>query len=101
LKSAAGPGAPGFQGRFNAHLVEEDAYARELSKYIHLNPVRPKDKRKPVPPKLKRELTRYRWSSHRVYAGLGKEPVAATVSFRRSVLLFAIRPSSLQSTMPC
>jgi REP element-mobilizing transposase RayT len=41
-----------FQGRFKAHLVEEDAYARELIKYIHLNPIRPKDKRKPVPVEL-------------------------------------------------
>jgi REP element-mobilizing transposase RayT len=60
-----------YQGRFKAHLVEEDAYARELIKYIHLNPVRPKDKRKPVPTKRKRELTSYRWSTHRAYAGLG------------------------------
>ena len=50
-----------FQGRYKAHVVEEDAYARELIKYIHLNPVRPKDKRKPVPPELKRELASYRW----------------------------------------
>jgi hypothetical protein len=46
-----------YQGRFKAHLVEEDAYTRKLIKYIHLNPVRPKDKRKPVPPERKRELT--------------------------------------------
>ena len=45
-----------FQGRFKAHLVEEDAYARELIKYMHLNPVRPKDKRKPIPPELMGEL---------------------------------------------
>jgi REP element-mobilizing transposase RayT len=61
-----------YQGRFKAHLVEEDAYARELIKYIHLNPVRPKDKRKPVPPERKRELTSYRWSTHRAYARLGR-----------------------------
>ncbi len=62
-----------FQGRFKAHLVEEDAYARELLKYIHLNPVRPKDKRKPIPKEFRRELTSYQWSSHRAYAGLAKE----------------------------
>ena len=28
-----------FQGRFKAHLVEADLYARQLVKYIHLNPV--------------------------------------------------------------
>ena len=66
-----------FQGRFKAHLVEADGYARELIKYIHVNPVRPKNKRRPVPVQLRAELSRYRWSSHRVYAGLGnaKPPV--------------------------
>jgi REP element-mobilizing transposase RayT len=29
-----------FQGRYNAILVEADSYALELSRYIHLNPVR-------------------------------------------------------------
>ncbi len=29
------------EGRFKAHLVEEDAYARELIKTIHLNPLVP------------------------------------------------------------
>ena len=61
-----------FQGRFKAHLVEEDVYARELIKYIHLNPVRPRNKRKPIPSDRKGALTRYRWSSHRAYAGLDK-----------------------------
>ena len=37
-----------FQGYYKAHLVEADGYARELIKYIHLNPVRPKEKRRPV-----------------------------------------------------
>ena len=59
-----------FQGRFKAHLVEADAYAPQLIKYIHLNPVRPKDKRRPIPVKGRGELSRYRWSSHRAYAGL-------------------------------
>jgi len=65
-----------FQGRFKAHLVEKDAYARQLIKYLHLNPVRPKNKRQPIPPDLKGELKRYRWSSHRAYAGFDKETPA-------------------------
>ena len=64
------------QGRFKAHLVEEDAYAEQLIKYIHLNPVRPEDKRKPIPPERKRDLVKYRWSSHRAYAGLDAAPPA-------------------------
>ena len=65
-----------FQGCFKAHLVEADAYALELIKYIHLNPVRPKDKRKRIPADRKRELSRYKWSSHRVYVGIIKESSA-------------------------
>ena len=58
-----------FQGRFKAHLIEADAYAHQLVKYIHLNPVRPKDKRKLVPVDRRSELEKYRWSSHKAYAG--------------------------------
>lgn len=29
-----------FQGRFKGHLIEEDGYFVEVSRYIHLNPVR-------------------------------------------------------------
>ena len=31
-----------FQGRFKAHLIEEEGYFLEVSRYIHLNPVRAK-----------------------------------------------------------
>ena len=31
-----------FQGRFAAHLVEDQAYGGEVSRCIHLNPVRTK-----------------------------------------------------------
>jgi len=33
---------PLFQGRFNAVVVEPNAFAHELSRYVHLNPVRVK-----------------------------------------------------------
>lgn len=54
-----------FQGRYKAILVQKDAYAQELSRYIHLNPVRgglaalPSD---------------YRWSSYHFYIGLVEKP---------------------------
>ena len=57
------------QGRFKAHLVQADAYARQLVRYVHLNPVRPRDRRKPVPAERKGFFEAYRWSSHRAYAG--------------------------------
>src|SRR6266581_1819550 len=52
-----------FQGRFKAILVEADEYAAELSRYIHLNPVRAGITAKPE---------EYRWSSYRVYIGENK-----------------------------
>jgi putative transposase len=58
-----------FQGRFKAHLVEANAYAHALVKYIHLNPVRPHDKSLPIPSDRGGELDDFPWSSHRAYAG--------------------------------
>ncbi len=58
-----------LQGRFKAHLVDADAYARQLVRYVHLNPVRPRDRRRPVPPERREAFEAYRWSSHRAYAG--------------------------------
>lgn len=49
-----------FQGRFKAILVEADAYAAELSRYIHLNPVRAGIVKRPED---------YPWSSYRGYIG--------------------------------
>ena len=43
-----------FQGRFKGHLIEEDGYFLEVSRYIHLNPVRAKAVARPQD---------YRWSS--------------------------------------
>ena len=57
------------QGRFKAHLIDADANAKQLVRYVHLNPVRPRDRRKPVPVERRRLFERYRWSSHRAYAG--------------------------------
>jgi putative transposase len=49
-----------FQGRYKAILVDADAYAKELSRYIHLNPVRAKMAEKPE---------EYKWSSYLDYIG--------------------------------
>jgi len=63
-----------FQGRFKALLVEADGYARELVRYVHLNPVRPRDKKALIPAERRGYLERYAWSSHRAYAGLAVAP---------------------------
>jgi putative transposase len=54
-----------FQGRYKAILVEADEYAAELSRYIHLNPVR-------VGMVVKPE--EYEWTSYRNYIGQSKAP---------------------------
>jgi len=52
-----------YQGRYKAILVDKDSYLLELSRYVHLNPVRirPQHKR-PVRERI-RLLEHYRWSS--------------------------------------
>jgi major membrane immunogen (membrane-anchored lipoprotein) len=49
-----------FQGRYKAILVDIDEYAKELSRYIHLNPVRAKMVETPE---------EYDWSSYKFYIG--------------------------------
>jgi len=52
-----------FQGRYRAILVDADEYAGELSRYIHLNPVRAGLVDRPE---------EYLWSSYRNYIGKKK-----------------------------
>lgn len=54
-----------LQGRYTAHLVDEDAYLLEVSRYIVLNPVRAKMVTGP---------RHYRWSSYRDTIGQRKAP---------------------------
>lgn len=54
-----------LQGRYKAIVVEMDEYAKELSRYIHLNPVRAK---------LAETPDRYEWSSYNFYVGVKKAP---------------------------
>jgi putative transposase len=54
-----------FQGRYKAILVQKDEYAKELSRYIHLNPVRAK---------LAETPDKYEWSSYNFYIGAKRAP---------------------------
>ena len=54
-----------FQGRYKAILVEADEYATELSRYLHLNPVRAGMISRPE---------EHQWSSYRYYIGQGEAP---------------------------
>lgn len=61
-----------FQGRYKGILVEADEYALELSRYIHLNPVRIG---------IASEPSDYKWSSFQEYAGKKKTPDWLTTEF--------------------
>ena len=58
-----------FQGRYKAVLVDVDAYLQELTRYIHLNPVRAG---------VVKEPEDYSWSGHRAYLGLETIPWLTT-----------------------
>lgn len=61
-----------FQGRYKAIVIEADEYVQELSRYIHLNPVRANMVAKPE---------EYRWSSYLDYIGARKRPEWLETSF--------------------
>lgn len=82
-----------LQGRFKAIVMNAEEWALELSRYVHLNPVRierlglnkasqklmraglsGKPEAEVVRERI-RELRAYRWSSYRAYSGLAKGPV--------------------------
>jgi len=54
-----------FQGRYKSILVQADEYAKELSRYIHLNPVRAGMVETPE---------EYQWSSYMYYAVKKEKP---------------------------
>jgi len=52
-----------YQGRYKSILVEKDSYLHILSRYIHLNPVRTKQKKNASLTEKKNYLKSYPWSS--------------------------------------
>ena len=56
-----------FQGRYKAILIEKDEYLVELSRYIHLNPVRIKRYSQLEVEEKRRILKGYPWSSYAGY----------------------------------
>jgi REP-associated tyrosine transposase len=52
-----------YQGRFKAIVVDKDSYLLELSRYVHLNPIRIRSKgRRPETERIG-AIIQYRWSS--------------------------------------
>jgi len=62
-----------YQGRYKAILVEKESYLLELSRYVHLNPVRIASQRGRGHRERLRLLERYPWSSLGGYLSLGKK----------------------------
>lgn len=58
-----------FQGRYFAELVEEDKYILEVSRYVHLNPIKANMVKKPE---------EYQWSSYAMYIGKEKEKLISS-----------------------
>ena len=54
-----------FQGRYKSILVDKDNYMQELSRYIHLNPVRANIEKRPED---------YKWSSYNYYLNEKNKP---------------------------
>jgi hypothetical protein len=57
-----------FQGRYKAILIDADSYLLELSRYLHLNPVRVKRYSQREVEEKVAIIRSYRWSSYRGYA---------------------------------
>ena len=60
------------QGRYKAFLIDADSYLQEVTRYVHLNPIRVKGKADLFVKEKKRELERYSWSSYVYYVGRRK-----------------------------
>jgi len=54
-----------FQGRYKAILIQKESHLLEVCRYVVLNPVRARMVERPE---------RWKWSSYRATAGLGKSP---------------------------
>jgi hypothetical protein len=61
-----------YQGRYKAFLIEADNYLLEVSRYIHLNPIRVKAFKKKGAKEKRNALLGYKWSSLPGYLALGK-----------------------------
>ena len=62
-----------FQNRYKSVVCEEDTYLLELTRYIHMNPLRAR-----LIEDLK-SLDKYQWSGHSVLIGKQKNPLVPKI----------------------
>ena len=60
-----------YQGRYHSFLIDADNYLKEVSRYIHLNPVKVKQRKDSDPAAREKLLRRYPWSSYPGYISPG------------------------------
>jgi REP element-mobilizing transposase RayT len=61
-----------YQGRYKSFLVDADNYLQEVSRYIHLNPIRVKLRSQMTLDEKRRYLRHYPWSSYGGYLSRGR-----------------------------
>jgi REP element-mobilizing transposase RayT len=61
-----------YQGRYKSFLVDSDNYVQEISRYIHLNPLRVSQRSSMTLDEKKRYLRNYAWSSYGGYLFEGR-----------------------------
>ena len=67
-----------FQGRYKAILIDADSHLVEVSRYLHLNPVRIKQFSKSDISIKRKILSSHRWSSYLGYTSLRKRDLFVT-----------------------
>jgi putative transposase len=63
-----------FQGRYKAFLIDADSYLLEVSRYIHLNPVKTEERQQYSIDENVQYLRHFSWSSYPAYIGKKKDP---------------------------
>ena len=58
-----------FQGRYKSFLIDADKYLMEVSRYVHLNPIRIKKNESLSAKELRKQLCDFPWSSYPDYIG--------------------------------
>jgi len=67
-----------YQGRYKAFLIDAGSYLVEVSRYVHLNPIRTRERIDSDQEQKKEYLRSYRWSSYPDYISSSRYPFLVT-----------------------